>query len=196
MTEHHECGGTRARIQAVALDLFVEQGYDKTSLREIADRLGVTKAALYYHFRTKDDIVSSFVQDFLDELEEIIDWGRTQPVTDATRQEVIRRYAEVVLRRQTAMRFFQQNPSAERVTIGSRFRDRMTALRGLLVAPDAPLTQRIRALAAVATLHLAPAAIEDDCHTPEELRDALLTVSLELVTDSQPTRPTRPTQPA
>src|SRR5215212_2957494 len=31
---------TRSRIQAVALELFIEQGYDKTSLREIAERLG------------------------------------------------------------------------------------------------------------------------------------------------------------
>ncbi|MCW2946577.1 MAG: putative transcriptional regulator, TetR family, partial [Actinoallomurus sp.] len=42
---------TREKIQAVALELFAEHGYDKTSLREIAERLDVTKAALYYHFR-------------------------------------------------------------------------------------------------------------------------------------------------
>ena len=53
--------GTRGRIQAVALDLFAEQGYDKTSLREIAERLGVTKAALYYHFKSKEDIVRSLL---------------------------------------------------------------------------------------------------------------------------------------
>ena len=45
---------TRARIQQVALELFAEQGYDKTSLREIAERLDVTKAALYYHFKSKE----------------------------------------------------------------------------------------------------------------------------------------------
>ena len=48
--------GTRDRILAVALELFTEQGYEATSLREIAERLGVTKAALYYHFPSKDDI--------------------------------------------------------------------------------------------------------------------------------------------
>jgi AcrR family transcriptional regulator len=41
----------------VALDLFIEQGFDGTSLREIAEQLGVTKAALYYHFTSKDDIL-------------------------------------------------------------------------------------------------------------------------------------------
>lgn len=41
----------------MALDLFNERGYDKTSLREIADALGFTKAALYYHFERKEDIL-------------------------------------------------------------------------------------------------------------------------------------------
>ena len=41
----------------MALDLFTEQGFDGTSLRQIAEQLGVTKAALYYHFESKDDIL-------------------------------------------------------------------------------------------------------------------------------------------
>jgi len=48
---------TRDRILDVALDLFIEKGYDKTSLREIAEQLGLTKAALYYHFASKGDIL-------------------------------------------------------------------------------------------------------------------------------------------
>jgi AcrR family transcriptional regulator len=41
----------------IALDLFTEHGYDKTSLREIAEEIGLTKAALYYHFERKEDIL-------------------------------------------------------------------------------------------------------------------------------------------
>jgi AcrR family transcriptional regulator len=48
---------TRERILDVALDLFLEQGYDKTSLREIAEKMGFSKAALYYHFASKSDIL-------------------------------------------------------------------------------------------------------------------------------------------
>ena len=48
---------TRERILDVSLELFNERGYDKTSLREIAERLDVTKAALYYHFERKEDIL-------------------------------------------------------------------------------------------------------------------------------------------
>ncbi|MFF5422204.1 TetR/AcrR family transcriptional regulator [Streptomyces misionensis] len=53
-------GNTRQRIQDVALELFAEQGYEKTSLREIAEHLDVTKAALYYHFKTKEDIMRRY----------------------------------------------------------------------------------------------------------------------------------------
>lgn len=52
-----EAKSTRERILDVALDLFIENGYDKTSLREIAEPLGFSKAALYYHFASKEDIL-------------------------------------------------------------------------------------------------------------------------------------------
>jgi AcrR family transcriptional regulator len=50
-------GSTRERILDIALELFTEHGYDKTSLQNIADRLGTTKAALYYHFKSKSAIL-------------------------------------------------------------------------------------------------------------------------------------------
>lgn len=56
-TAHPDKADTRQRILDVALDLFTDQGYDGTSLREIAERLNVTKAALYYHFESKEDIL-------------------------------------------------------------------------------------------------------------------------------------------
>ncbi|MGO9334821.1 MAG: TetR/AcrR family transcriptional regulator [Acidimicrobiales bacterium] len=48
---------TRERILWIALDLFTTQGYEKTSLRQIAGRLGFSKAAIYYHFASKEDIL-------------------------------------------------------------------------------------------------------------------------------------------
>src|SRR5262249_4618245 len=52
---------TRDQILAAATELFVERGYDNTSLREIAERVGVTKAALYYHFPSKAEILDALV---------------------------------------------------------------------------------------------------------------------------------------
>ena len=48
---------TRERILDVALDLFTDQGFDATSMREIAERLNISKPAIYYHFASKDEIL-------------------------------------------------------------------------------------------------------------------------------------------
>ena len=53
---------TRQHILDVAMELFIEQGYDATSLREIAEPLGFTKAALYYHFASKQDILRALME--------------------------------------------------------------------------------------------------------------------------------------
>ncbi len=48
---------TREKILDVALDLFTNQGFDGTSMREIAERLLISKPAIYYHFASKEDIL-------------------------------------------------------------------------------------------------------------------------------------------
>src|SRR6201986_1389638 len=87
---------TREQIRAIALELFAEQGYEKTSLREIAERLGVTKAAVYYHYRTKEEIPQSLVAELLGGVEEIVGWGRSQPAGPAPRQAVLERYSDLI----------------------------------------------------------------------------------------------------
>jgi AcrR family transcriptional regulator len=52
---------TREGIVATALRLFAERGYAGTSLQQIADEMGLTKAAVYYHYRTKSDILREIV---------------------------------------------------------------------------------------------------------------------------------------
>src|SRR5947209_17537699 len=76
-SQAHARPDTRQRIQSVALELFAEQGYDKTSLREIAERLDVTKAALYYHFKSKEDIVASLVEDYFGQMDDLVAWAKT-----------------------------------------------------------------------------------------------------------------------
>src|SRR5256885_7422913 len=134
-------GGTRERIQAIALELFAEQGYEKTSLREIAERLGVTKAALYYHFKTKEDIVASFMEDRVAALEEIVAWGRTQPKTDETRREVLHRYSDLLAKsgHHKVMRFLERNQTALRGHPRSeRIRDVVISVIDLLSDPGDP----------------------------------------------------------
>ncbi|TMC09769.1 MAG: TetR family transcriptional regulator, partial [Chloroflexi bacterium] len=107
--EPHARADTRARIQAVALELFAQQGYDKTSLREIAERLGVTKAALYYHFKSKEDIVASLVADYFTQIDDMVAWGKTQPRTAATRAQVLDRYYRIVAEGSGVFRMLQHN---------------------------------------------------------------------------------------
>jgi len=60
---------TKQRIQEVARELFTQQGVQRTSLQEIADRLCITKPALYYHFSSREELVRSIVQPIIDEEE-------------------------------------------------------------------------------------------------------------------------------
>jgi AcrR family transcriptional regulator len=56
-------GQGRARVLAAALELFAVNGVAGTSLQMIADHLGVTKAAVYYQFHAKEDIVLAVIED-------------------------------------------------------------------------------------------------------------------------------------
>jgi AcrR family transcriptional regulator len=169
----------------LALQLFAEQGYEKTSLREIAERLGVTKAALYYYFKSKEDIVRSLVEDYVAELDALIGWAKEQPRTPATRAEIITRYLDIVLNGTAVFRMLQQNQAAvaglasakER---GEVFRERLDALVELLAGPGAPLKEQVRAASCLASVSLGCMHYQHRVADPAELRAALLDVALEL----------------
>ncbi len=63
---------TRALILNTALALFVEQGFDKTTMREIAAEAGVALGAAYYYFAAKDALVLAFYEHSQQELESIL----------------------------------------------------------------------------------------------------------------------------
>src|SRR6201996_4514372 len=115
-------GDTRARIQQIALKLFAEQGYERTSLREIAERLGVTKAALYYHFKSKEDIVRSFTEDYFGRIDALIAWGQEQPRSAATANEILDRYISVVMESGEVFRFLERNQATLRGTEDGKHR--------------------------------------------------------------------------
>lgn len=174
---------TRARIQDVAIRLFIEQGYETTSLREIAEALGVTKAALYYHFKSKEDIVASLVDDHARTLDELTDWARRQPATPQTRREVIRRYAEKITdgRHHEVMQLVQRNQAALR---GMRkpelMRKRMQELIDALSEPGDPPAVRLRRSMALFTLHAVWFSLPDEDLTPRQRMEAALEVAMEL----------------
>jgi AcrR family transcriptional regulator len=74
---------TRQRIQEAARDLFFQQGVQRTSLQDIADRLGITKPALYYHFDSREDLVRSILVPLIDEGEQFVEDQESRGGADA-----------------------------------------------------------------------------------------------------------------
>lgn len=84
---------TRERIQVVARELFAEKGVQRTSLQDIANRLGITKPALYYHFKSRDDLVRSILQPLMDEGEAFLEaHERRRGRSRATPRELLEGY--------------------------------------------------------------------------------------------------------
>lgn len=148
-----EHSDTRERILDVALELFTEQGYDGTSLREIAERLGVTKAALYYHFESKEDIllalhmrIHEFGKDALSRME-------LEPVTLELWGEMLEAVVDQVLAQRQIFLMHQRNEAAiEKLhdrTHEAEHEDLQNRLRLVLSDPSLPLRDRVRMAAAV-----------------------------------------------
>jgi AcrR family transcriptional regulator len=184
-TKQQRRGNTRQRIQDVAIELFAEQGYEKTSLREIAERLDVTKAALYYHFKTKEEILVSLFADLTQPILDLIEWGRKQPHTLETKQEIIRRYSETLAGAAPLFRFMQENQATVReLRIGETFKERMQGLREILVDPEADLVDQVRCVSAMFTLHAGMFFLQDLEADQEAKRKAVLDVAMDLVTQA------------
>ncbi|MBP0936024.1 TetR/AcrR family transcriptional regulator [Streptomyces goshikiensis] len=178
-------GDTRQRIQDVALELFAEQGYEKTSLREIAERLEVTKAALYYHFKTKEDIIISLFDDLTGPVDELIEWAQEQPKTLEMKREVLRRYSEAMAAGASLFRFMQENQATMReLSIGETMKRRLFLLVGLLQAADRPLEDQVRCVSALFTLHAGMMFLQHVEADPEETRQAALTIAMDLITQA------------
>jgi AcrR family transcriptional regulator len=176
---------TRTRIQAVAVELFTEQGYEKTSLREIAERLDVTKAALYYHFKSKEDIIHSLLDDYFDRVDALASWAGQQPRTPGRRAEILSRYLDMVIDSQQVYRMMQQNQAALASLTsakhhGELFRRRTNAIVDLLTEPGADLRERVREAVAATGVSIAWMLFRDDVADPCELRQAVLDVAFDL----------------
>ncbi|MEY9889759.1 AcrR family transcriptional regulator [Catenulispora sp. MAP12-49] len=138
----HDPGGTRERIQQVALELFVLHGYEKTSLREIADRLGITKAALYYHYASKQELLKSVTQPLIDEFEAMV-------AGDPDPESLLRSHVDLLYRHQAVFQLVANDhaclAAAELVERSAKLRrDVVRRLAG----PDPQPADYIRAAAA------------------------------------------------
>jgi AcrR family transcriptional regulator len=179
-------GDTRRRIQDVALELFAQQGYEKTSLREIAEHLDVTKAALYYHFKTKEDILVGIADDIAAPVAELIAWAQGQPRTLATKQELLRRYSDILWSASRFFRFIQENQATVRdLSIGETLKNHVTGLNALLREEDSSMSAQVRGVTALVAVHAGMFAMQNIEGDPEDKRAAILEVALDLVAQAE-----------
>ncbi|WIB78279.1 helix-turn-helix domain-containing protein [Curtobacterium sp. MCPF17_002] len=102
---------TRRRAQQIALELFTEHGYEATSLRRIADVLGINKASLYYHFPSKEAILRSLFDERGAEADELVEWLRTQDRTpELLETAVLRWVGSFSADKLRGIRFMAANP--------------------------------------------------------------------------------------
>jgi AcrR family transcriptional regulator len=104
---------TRARIMSAALELFIHKGFAATTTRELAEQLGFTKAALYYHFRTKDDLLEALVTPAFIALREILDSVPDRP-NDSQRHQLLASYIDLTIGSSQLVQAFASDPSMSR----------------------------------------------------------------------------------
>lgn len=103
-------GFARERVLEAALVLFAEHGVNGTSLQMIADRLGVSKAAVYYQFHSKDDIVLAVVQPVFDDLARLVRIAEALSSPDAQRDVAVSGMVELAVRHRRLSAVFHGDP--------------------------------------------------------------------------------------
>ncbi len=148
-----EARSTRERILDVALDLFIEKGFDGTSLREIAEQLGFTKAALYYHYASKDDILMALHMRLHDVGREGLKQLTDAPVSLATWESLIDTVLGQMLAQRKLYLMHERNQAAleklHRKDHDAEHDDIQQRFRQILADPAISLPDRVRMASSV-----------------------------------------------
>ncbi len=90
-------GYDRAEVLDIAVEVFNRQGYDATSVSDLAQRLGLTKSALYHHFDSKEELLAQALDTALSGLEGVLAEADASGGTAAERLDAVLRGAVRVL---------------------------------------------------------------------------------------------------
>ncbi len=80
---------TKQNIVKTALELFLQNGYEKTSMNDIARKVGITKPAIYHHFKNKDELIHEVLSIFFREMGE---WSKSRFGSCKTLKELLRAF--------------------------------------------------------------------------------------------------------
>lgn len=128
----------RVRLLDETTRQFVERGFDGTSMREIAEACGVTKAALYYHYRSKAELLRDIVGDYLDEVAAVVrDAATEHEAAPEQLRAVLRGLFALPAQRRAVMRLAMHDlrhlPPEDQAEFGARYRARFVGpLAGIL----------------------------------------------------------------
>jgi AcrR family transcriptional regulator len=141
------------RIAGLALARFGDRGFAGTSVADLATALGVSKAAIYYHYRSKDALLHRLVDPLLDAIDACIDtYGTPLGPADAAQQLLAGYLAALTAYRQVVTLVATDVAVLNHPEIGPRIRAQNRHLRTLLVAPDQSVPATLRAAAALGAI--------------------------------------------
>jgi AcrR family transcriptional regulator len=141
---------TKTRIQAAALELFAEQGLQQTSLREIAERLGMTKTALYHHFSSREELVRSLAIPVVDELTRHLGELEARPPGP---REVLGLYFDVTYRHRALFQVAVRDMRVlEQLKLTDHLFDWRRRIVALLLGPSQSLEDQVRGVVALGGL--------------------------------------------
>jgi AcrR family transcriptional regulator len=176
---------TRERIRAKALELFTTQGYELTTLAQVADQLAITRPAVYHHFRSKEDLLTSSYSRLTPTLEELVASLRSIPATEQSRSEVLHRLSALLQGEDGALLVCARvNEHALRgLPTAAVVLDHLNDITQLL-APEASITGRMRGRLAVSALVMGVARGPQLGGTTGERSQAALALAHELLQNS------------
>ena len=127
----------QARIVAAALELFAVHGVAGTSLQMIADAVGVTKAAVYHQFKTKDEIVLAAAEADMARLEAALEAAEAEHGRPQARELLLVRLVDLAVDHRRMVSMLQSDPVMIRLLIEHEpFRRLMDRLHRLLAGDD------------------------------------------------------------
>ena len=134
------------RVVTAALSLFAEHGVSGTSLQMIADAIGVTKAAVYHQFRTKEAIVVAAVEVELGRLEEALDAAEAGERGPEALQTLLTQVIDLAVGRRRIVSTLQHDPVIVRLLADREpFQRFMERLFRVLLGDEIDARARVRA---------------------------------------------------
>lgn len=128
--------GARERVLDAALELFAEHGVSGTSLQMIADRIGVTKAAVYHQFHTKEEIVLEVLAPALETMHRGLDEAERRPTAAERRDSMLTSLVDLAVGNRRLAAILRADPVAAELLNSHPALDVGPRIRRLLVGPD------------------------------------------------------------